>query len=870
MSPIVPDVPNEDPQAEDNLQPRLTEYNDITVEATLNELRTAQAFIAALQEATLEGDTGLDADAKDRLQNPITEPVDLTEEPHLRAGIDIYLNTTNASEETYKDVRQSIRAYLGRLGVDDQAEDNSMPSLFTVKKEIGMLTGVHSIMTDMCINTCLAYTGPFAELDSCPYCSQPRYDPAATLAGEPKRSRRQFHTLPVGPQLQAIWRNPEDAKAMRHRVQETRKILEELEQNNYEQALFDDVYSGSDYLDAVRDGKIADDDMVLMLSIDGAQLYQSKQSDCWIYIWVVLDLAPDRRYKKRYVLPGGFIPGPDKPKNVDSFLFPGFYHVTALMKEGMRFWDAYQDLVFRSNPFIMLGAADGPGLTYLNGLTGHSGAHGCRFYCPMKGRRKPGANHYYPALLKPHDYTVDGCDHDDVDGRNLDGGSQDEYLKNLEVLLGAHTQAQYQKLRKDTGISKPSLFSGFPNNRMLGIPSCFGPDLMHLISLNLTDLLLGLWRGILDCDPHDDRASWDWAVLKGDIWKNHGKRVADATRYLPGSFDRPPRNPVEKISSGYKAWEFLTYVYGLGPGLFYDILPLPYWKNFCKLVRGVRLLHQRSITASQILQGHNLLVEFVMEFEELYYQRKTTRLHFCRQSVHALLHIGPETTRIGPGTYSTQWTMERMIGILGQEIRQPSNPFQNLSERGLRRARINALEKIIPDLAKPNPQPRCSSDLGDGYIMLGARDPHARFVHPTHIPAIQHYFASNGMEFGDDWVPQLKRWARVELPTRQIVRTAWKENSRSGSVRISRIVIDTGFQTRAGFSHGFAGYGLGSGFLTQPQPVPPAAGRAGARPPAAAQCRAIQAEFEIEINEVGSLISISNHLSSRPRAPPLQ
>ncbi|KAF8192163.1 hypothetical protein BJ912DRAFT_925072 [Pholiota molesta] len=70
------------------------------------------------------------------------------------------------------------------------------------------------------------------------------------------------------------------------------------------------------------------------------------------------------------------------------------------------------------------------------------------------------------------------------------------------------------------------------------------------------------------------------------------------------------------------------------------------------------------------------------------------------------------------------------------------------------------------------------------------------------------------------------------------------------SAHFPSLVIDTGFQTRAGFGHGFAGYGLGSGFLTQPQPVPPAAGRAGARPLAAAQCRAIQAEFEIEINEV--------------------
>ena len=53
------------------------------------------------------------------------------------------------------------------------------------------------------------------------------------------------------------------------------------------------------------------------------------------------------------------------------------------------------------NTFVLLGAADGPGLAYLNGLTGHSGAFGCRLYCPVKGHQKVDAPHYYPALLKP-------------------------------------------------------------------------------------------------------------------------------------------------------------------------------------------------------------------------------------------------------------------------------------------------------------------------------------------------------------------------------------------------------------------------------------------------------------------------------------
>ena len=110
---------------------------------------------------------------------------------------------------------------------------------------------------------------------------------------------------------------------------------------------------------------------------------------------------------------------------------------------------------------------------------------------------------------------------------------------------------------------------------------------MHVIAINLPDLFISLWHGTIDCDRDDCRLLWDWVVLTGDIWKVHGADVTRCHLYFPGSFDCTPRNPAEKISSGYKAWEFLLYVFGLCPALLCDLLPQPYWSNFCKLVTGV-------------------------------------------------------------------------------------------------------------------------------------------------------------------------------------------------------------------------------------------------------------------------------------------
>ena len=165
---------------------------------------------------------------------------------------------------------------------------------------------------------------------------------------------------------------------------------------------------------------------------------------------------------------------------------------------------------------------------------------------------------------------------------------------------------------------------------------------MHLISLNIPDLLISLWRGTIDCDKNDNRSTWDWAVLRGNTWTTHGKAVASIMPYLPGSFDRPPRNPAEKINSGYKAWEYLMYIFSLGPGLFYHILPRQYWKNYCKLMFGVRIIHQHKILSQHLRAAYKAMLEFVVEFEELYCQRKTSRIHFVRPCLHTLIHAAPE------------------------------------------------------------------------------------------------------------------------------------------------------------------------------------------------------------------------------------
>lgn len=417
------------------------------------------------------------------LRHPIPNENHLLEDPDLLFSLRLFLSTTSASDQVYNDVRTDI--------LNRHPEDQVF-SLASIKKKIQDLTGVVPIVHDMCPNSCIAYTGPFADLETCPIsdCVATRYDPILLQSsdGRNKKPQQQFFTMPLGPQLQALWRNSETADKMKNRARRTREIIERLQATGGIIEAYEDIYHGESYLEAVARGDISDDDMVLMFAMDGAQLYQDKQSDCWIYMWVVFDLAPELRYKKRYVLPGGIIPGPKNPKNTDSFLFPGFHHLAGLQKEGLTVWDGKDSRQFVSRPFLHLGGADGPGSVHFTGLVGHHGAFPCRLYCDLKGRNVPGAGHYYPALRKPIDYTVEGSDHPDVDPDNITGCSPAEYHRNLLYLLQSRNPTDYKERRKDTGIAYPSIFGGLPAVSRQPIPAGFPGDCFHGPTLNVTKL----------------------------------------------------------------------------------------------------------------------------------------------------------------------------------------------------------------------------------------------------------------------------------------------------------------------------------------------------------------------------------------------
>ncbi|TBU31544.1 hypothetical protein BD311DRAFT_737524 [Dichomitus squalens] len=301
---------------------------------------------------------------------------------------------------------------------------------------------------------------------------------------------------------------------------------------------------------------------------------------------------------------------------------------------------------------------------------------------------------------------------------------------------------------------------------------------MHLLTLNVTDLVLGLLRGTLKrstlTDPVED---WDWACFAdAETWEAHGKLVAEASLYLPGSFDRPPRNPAEKISSGYKAWEYMYYVYGYLPGFLWAVQKPKYYWHFCKLVAGARVALLLGTPVNLRQPAHTLLVEYVEQFEEMYYSRRVDRLHFCRQALHGLVHLMPENARVGPAWLHSQWPLENAIGNLTAEIGSHSKPYENLSNRGLRRAQVSALIAMFPGTLEVAPAlPAGAVDLGDEYVLLHPTMRNPREIGAADSRALGAFLAAQVVQVPEGWTPRLIKWGRLRLPNGETARTAWKE-----------------------------------------------------------------------------------------------
>ncbi|EEB95691.1 hypothetical protein MPER_05298 [Moniliophthora perniciosa FA553] len=337
-------------------------------------------------------------------------------------------NFVNSSGTTPDSTYEKFRASYQR-----HHPDKTLLSFNQIKRMVARLTGIIMLTRDMCVNSCAAFTGPWKGLKQCPECGDERFEEDGITP------RKVFWVFLLGPQLQAQFLRNDGS--LDYRIKATEKLLSMATGTTIELQKRTDYIHGEAYMTAVAAGKITNQSVLVMWSGDGAQLYRDKDSDIWISIFSLLEFPPHLRYKVKHILPDTVVPGPKAPKNHISFLFHTMYHLSALMREGIRLWKRELEVFSLRKLFLAFACMDAVAMASVSGWVGHHGKHGCRFMCGMPGRHKPRSPHYYPVMKLPEGYKQSGCDHPDVSRHNLTKGSPTRYSTCLHLCFVVYSDS---------------------------------------------------------------------------------------------------------------------------------------------------------------------------------------------------------------------------------------------------------------------------------------------------------------------------------------------------------------------------------------------------------------------------------------------
>ena len=182
-------------------------------------------------------------------------------------------------------------------------------SLYKVKTHLKNITGLVPIFYDMCENSCICYTEDYESDQVCPYCSSTRFDAKG-------KAKKVMPYLSIKDRLKIQFKDENRAKELLYR----HEYITNKEQNDDDDDL-DDIFDGSIYKELMEENLFIDKrDIAFTASCDGYQIFRQKTDDCWLFLMINNNLDPSLRVKKENLLIPFLIPGPNQPKDFNTFL----------------------------------------------------------------------------------------------------------------------------------------------------------------------------------------------------------------------------------------------------------------------------------------------------------------------------------------------------------------------------------------------------------------------------------------------------------------------------------------------------------------------------------------------------------------------
>lgn len=187
-------------------------------------------------------------------------------------------------------------------------------SLYLTQKKLADFVNIKPIFIPMCINSCCAFTDQLADNVSCPWCEEAAY--INNQSSNMRTPRKVTTFLPLLDRFKLQYNNSNRSRELRYRHNY-------VNSDEYEEDSISDIFDGRLYKELTEEGYFADErDIALIGSTDGYQIFKQKTDDCWVIMFINANLPPNERIKKENLLISAIIPGPNQPKNFNSFLRP--------------------------------------------------------------------------------------------------------------------------------------------------------------------------------------------------------------------------------------------------------------------------------------------------------------------------------------------------------------------------------------------------------------------------------------------------------------------------------------------------------------------------------------------------------------------
>ena len=154
---------------------------------------------------------------------------------------------------------------------------NNEISLYAIKKKLSKLVNIMPKFIEMCINSCIAFTGQFVNDTSCHLCKESRYINNNLQKKKPRKVLSYFSLID---RFKIQYNDPKRSQLLRYRY-------EYITNENYNNFNIGDIFDGNLYKELVTEGIFTDEhDIALICSTDGYQIFKQKTGDCWVIMFI--------------------------------------------------------------------------------------------------------------------------------------------------------------------------------------------------------------------------------------------------------------------------------------------------------------------------------------------------------------------------------------------------------------------------------------------------------------------------------------------------------------------------------------------------------------------------------------------------------